>query len=158
MPIVKCKICKKEFYTKPSHLKRGWGKYCSPKCQYKGQLKGKFVYCSLCGKKIWRMPKRIERSKSGKFFCSKSCQAIWKNKILHTGKNHPNWAGGETIGREILERSNKKMICENCGISDKRVLMVHHKDGNRKNNKITNLIWLCHNCHHIVHNYKNKKL
>ena len=155
MPIVCCKICGKEFYAKPSHLKRGWGKYCSAKCQYKGYLKGKFVYCETCGKKIWRQPKRLERSQSKKFFCSKSCQSAWRNKILHIGEKHPNWTGGEFAGRGILERSNRKKICESCGISDKRVLAVHHKDGNRKNNSIENLIWLCHNCHHLVHSYKD---
>lgn len=78
----------------------------------------------------------------------------WKNQNLFLGENHPNWIGGEFAGRGVLERANKKMVCERCGISDKRVLMVHHKDSNRKNNKLTNLIWLCHNCHHLAHQYK----
>ena len=26
----------------------------------------------------------------------------------------------------------------------------------RKNNSVSNLIWLCHNCHHLVHHYKNE--
>jgi predicted HNH restriction endonuclease len=33
------------------------------------------------------------------------------------------------------------------------VLAVHHVDQNRTNNKVTNLAWLCHNCHHLVHRY-----
>jgi len=80
----------------------------------------------------------------------------WKNKILQTGENHPNWTGGEFASRGILERSNKKMTCVHCGIIDKRVLTVHHKDINRKNNKIKNLIWLCQNCHHLAHHYNIK--
>jgi len=156
MPQVRCKLCEKKFYAKPSWLKRGWGKYCSSKCQYKAQLKGKFVYCDICGKKIWRKPLQLKRSKSGKFFCSKSHHMAWKNKILQVGESHPNWAGGEFAGRGILERSGKRMICEYCGNSDRRVLMVHHKDENRKNNKIINLVWLCQNCHHLVHCYNVK--
>ena len=78
----------------------------------------------------------------------------WKNKIVQVGKNHPNWVGGEFAGRGILERSARKMVCEYCGNSDRRVLAVHHKDSNRKNNKPLNLIWLCHNCHHLIHHYK----
>ena len=155
MPIVSCKICGKKFYAKPSHIKRGWGKFCSAKCQYKSYLKGKFVYCEICGKKTWRIPSKIKHSKSGKFFCSKSCFMTWKNRIMFIGENHPNWTGGEFAGRGILERSGRKMKCEKCGITDKRVLAVHHKDGNRKNNKSINLIWVCHNCHHLIHNYKN---
>ncbi|MBI2450384.1 MAG: HNH endonuclease [Candidatus Nealsonbacteria bacterium] len=80
----------------------------------------------------------------------------WKNTILQVGENHPNWAGGESASRGILERSNKKMMCVHCGTTDRRVLMVHHKDINRKNNKIKNLIWLCQNCHHLTHYYSIK--
>jgi len=154
MPKVFCKICKKEFYTKPSYLKKGWGKYCSRECQFKSQLKGEFVYCDKCNKKIWRTPKELKKSKSGKFFCSKSCSMSWKNKVLHVGENHPNWINGEASGRGILKRSKREMICTRCSNSDKRVMAVHHKDVNRKNNKVENLIWLCHNCHHLVHHYK----
>jgi len=156
MPQVHCKICGKEFYAKPSWLKKGWGKYCSSKCQYKAQLKGKFVYCDICGKKIWRKPRQLKHSKSGKFFCNKAHHMAWKNKILQVGENHPNWAGGKFAGRGILERSNRKMICAHCDITDKRVLMVHHKDENKKNNKAKNLIWLCQNCHHLIHYYNIK--
>jgi len=157
MPIVSCKICKKEFYTKPSYLKLGWGSYCSRECQHKGQLKGKFVLCDKCGKKIWRSPHHLTKSKSGKFFCTKSCQTLWRNKV-YSGSNHPLWAGGESAGRGILERSDRKKFCVCCSTSDKRVLTVHHKDVDRKNNNVDNLIWLCHNCHHLVHRYKKKIL
>lgn len=157
MPTVSCKICGNEFYAKPSHLKRGWGKYCSKKCQYKALIRGKFVNCYQCGKKIWRTPKDSRKSKSKNFFCSKSCQTIWRNKF-YSGPNHPLWVGGEFAGRGILERANRKMRCESCGVLDKRVLMVHHKDCNRKNNKLVNLIWLCHNCHHLTHHYYAKSL
>jgi len=151
MPIVKCKLCGKKFFAKPSQLKRGWGKYCSAKCQYKAQLKGKFVYCEICGKKVWRKPRQLRLSKSKNFFCSKSCFMTWKNKIIFVGERHPNWVGGEFAGRGILKRSDRKMKCELCGNVDKRVLAVHRKDSNRKNNKLKNLIWLCYNCHHLVH-------
>jgi endogenous inhibitor of DNA gyrase (YacG/DUF329 family) len=53
MPQVNCKICGKEFYVKPSHQRHGWGKYCSRECQHKGQLKGEFISCAICQKKIW---------------------------------------------------------------------------------------------------------
>ncbi|HLD49526.1 MAG TPA: HNH endonuclease signature motif containing protein [archaeon] len=44
-----------------------------------------------------------------------------------------------------------KNKCEKCGISDKRVLCVHHLDRNRDNNKEENLQTLCFNCHRITH-------
>jgi len=47
--------------------------------------------------------------------------------------------------------------CNKCGIIDKRVLLVHHKDKNRYNNNIENLEVLCWNCHIIKHNRFKKK-
>lgn len=77
----------------------------------------------------------------------------WKNQILQTGENHPNWKGGESMYRKILTGNNISPICARCRKRDKRVLSVHHKDGNRRNNKIKNLVWLCLNCHHLVQRY-----
>lgn len=149
----KCKICKKEFYAKPNHLKRGWGKYCSTKCQYKSYLKGKFVNCGICGKKIWRSPGKLKCSKSKKFFCTKSCQTLWRNQKF-SGCRHPNWKNGERIKHKALLIKNGVMpACKLCGCKDKRVFAVHHLDKNRKHNNIKNLVWLCHNCHHLVHYY-----
>jgi hypothetical protein len=156
MPLIRCKICGKEFYAKPSWLKRGWGKYCSSKCQYKAQLKGKFVYCDICGKKIWRKPLQLKRSKSRKFFCSKSCQTLWRNREFK-GPRHGNWKGGENIDhKKFLIQNGIKPICKLCGCKDERVLAVHHLDRDKKHNNIKNLAWLCHNCHHLVHCYNTK--
>lgn len=153
MLLVYCKICRKKFYVKPSWLKNGWGKYCSSICQYKARLKGKFVYCAICKKKIWRKPRQLKLSKSGKFFCSKSHQTLWRNSIF-IGPRHPNWKGGEHIEhKNLLLKNGIKPICKLCGCRDKRVLAVHHLNRNKKDNKIKNLVWLCHNCHHLVHCY-----
>jgi len=153
MPQVKCKICDKEFYVKPSHQKLGYGKYCSRNCQRKGQVKGKYVLCEFCGKEIWRIPRDIKRSKSNKFFCSKSCQTKWRNKLF-SGNKHANWKGGEYTYHRIMREHNIRAICSRCGIDDKKVLVIHHKDHNRKNNNIDNLVWLCRNCHYLTHDGK----
>ena len=150
MAIVKCRICKKSFYVRPNHLKRGWGKSCSRACRNQSQLKGSFKECGICGKEVWRSPKDYKRSKSGSFFCSKSCQTIWRNK-KYSGDLHKNWIYGKHAYRNIIRRTGLPLECSNCGIKDKRVLVVHHKDQNRNNNRVENLSWLCHNCHVIVH-------
>jgi len=156
MPQVKCKVCGKEFYAKPSHLRVGWGKYCSQECHHKGLLKGKFVKCDICGKETWKRPKALKHSKSGKFFCSKSCQTLWRNKFF-SGPRHPNWKNGENVAyRNILIDSKIKPICNICGIKDKRILIAHHIDKNHRNNKVDNLVWLCLNCHYLVHKHKEK--
>jgi len=156
MPQVNCKVCKKEFYVKPYHQRIGMGIYCSTTCQYIGARKGKYILCDVCGKKTWKEPRQLKRSKSGKLFCSKSCHMVWKNKIMNLGENHPNWVNGKYAERGVLERSGRKIVCELCKTKDKRIMAVHHKDRNNRNNKLLNLAWLCHNCHFLVHNYNVK--
>ncbi len=160
MPIVKCKHCHKSFYAKPSWIKCGSGKYCSRECHYVDKRKGKFVHCEICGKELWRKPQHIRRSKSKKFFCGKSHQTLWRNKVF-SGKNHPNWKTGENIEyRKILTNEGVKQICKRCGEKDKRIIVAHHIDKNRKNNIAQNLVWLCLNCHFLIHHYNtniNKK-
>ena len=151
MPWLNCKICGNSFYAKPRHIKLGWGKYCSDKCKFVGQRKGTIVNCSNCRKKLYRTPNDFSKSKSGLFFCNHSCHASWTNKTLRIGRNHPNWIYGVYAYRKLLLKSVKKLKCEICNFSDERILVVHHKDGNRNNNEISNLTLLCRNCHYIKH-------
>lgn len=157
MPITQCRICRKEFYIKPIHQKKGWGKYCSRECTRQSQFKGQLMLCAICKKEVYRTPKEINKSKSGLFFCSKSCQTIWRNKILYTGKNHSNWKTGIRAYRRILKEANLEQKCQLCGIKDSRILLVHHLDQNRKNNSVSNLKWLCYNCHYLVHHFYKEK-
>ncbi len=123
------------------------------KKQYTKQL---LLFKDICGKKIWRPPKQLARSKSGKFFCSKSHQTLWRNRV-YSGPNHPLWKDGRNQEyRSFLLQSDAIQKCKMCGNKDKRLLVVHHKDEKRNNNKVKNLIWLCLNCHHLVHYYKEK--
>ncbi|MFA7252850.1 MAG: HNH endonuclease signature motif containing protein [Candidatus Paceibacterota bacterium] len=149
MPNSKCKKCGKDFYVKPYFIKIGFGKYCSRECHFSDK-NGKLVSCDICGKKTYRMLSKIKRSKSGKFFCDKSCQTKWRN-VEFSGQKHTSWKGGDHTYRRILEKNSTLIRCRLCGEKDKRVLVVHHIDKNRKNNKVANLVWLCFNCHSLVH-------
>jgi len=151
MPYINCKICSNEFYAKPNWIKKGHGKYCSKKCQHESQKNGKIIKCFTCDKQAYRPGSDIKKSKSKKYFCGKSCQAIWRNTILNSGLNHSNWKGGERAYRNILIRTKMPQICKKCATNDTRILIVHHLDKDRKNNNPMNLVWLCHNCHHLVH-------
>lgn len=157
MPQVECKICDKTFYAKPSWLQKGWSKYCSRQCQFEGQKKGKEVSCFTCGKQVYKSPRELRKSKSKKYFCAKSCQTIWRNSIVYIGPNHSNWRGGESTCKNYLIKSKVSRICKLCKVKDSRILAVHHVDRNRKNNKLENLIWLCHNCHFLVHHFQKEK-
>jgi hypothetical protein len=62
-----------------------------------------------------------------------------------TGAANNNWQGGIGIYREL----KKADFCDLCG--GKEYLLIHHKDGNRRNNAIDNLQCLCKKCHQIEH-------
>ena len=157
MPLLKkCKFCKKVFKTKPSHVKRGWGKFCSTECHHAGMKNGKLVRGHICGNEVSTTPKAIRLSKSRKWFCSKSCQTTWRNSEF-SGPKHANYVNGLFTYRNLLSKTKVPKRCTLCGIDDIRVLAVHHVDENRNNNRVENLIWLCHNCHHLVHRYKGIK-
>ncbi|MDB5182531.1 MAG: hypothetical protein JWO47_315 [Candidatus Saccharibacteria bacterium] len=155
MPINSCQFCKANFYAKPSHIKKGWGKYCSKLCQSSSKKTGNMIDCFICKKPTYKNLRDQQRSVSSKFFCSKSCQTIWRN-TQYSGDKHSNWTGGKSSYRVALLRSSLKQACGKCTITDKRVLAVHHKDKNRWNNDLSNLMWLCHNCHYLVHHDKRE--
>ena len=154
MPYTSCKQCKAPFYVKPSHILRGWGKYCSTKCQHAGMRTGLIVNCTVCFKDFYRTKEQSQRSRSGKFFCSKACFAVWKNSHLLIGEKNGNWKDGKNAYRNVIKRAGIMPKCSNCGISDTRVLVVHHIDQDRANNVLSNLKWLCRNCHYLVHGGK----
>ena len=59
----------------------------------------------------------------------------------------------------IRERSHK---CEECDLSEWRsfpiTLEIHHIDGDRTNNSLSNLQLLCCNCHALTDFWRNKKM
>lgn len=153
----KCLICGNKFYAKPSHKAKGWGKYCSKICQYQGQKTGRIVPCSICATEVYKTKNNQSRSLSGRYFCGKSCQTVWRN-TQYAGDKHKNWTTGKASYRVTLLRSGRNKVCGRCKLSDMRVLAVHHKDKNRDNNNLSNLMWLCHNCHYLVHHDKTESV
>lgn len=123
---------------------------------------------SLIRKSIWKNPEFIKKR-------SEASIKSWKSKKRHKtasermrGKNHPNWQGGKSFEdygggftpslRESI-RFRDGYRCQGCGcpqLENKRALIVHHKDCNKKNNTFNNLITLCSSCHVTLH-WKIKK-
>ena len=151
MVVKRCVICGNNIRVKEAHVKRGWGKYCSKKCQAVAQHRGKWVPCGYCGKSIYRTPRDFRKSRSKKFFCSVGCHCSWENENRRCGENAPNWVAGHNVYRRLMVRHGIEKRCYRCGHRDERVLVVHHRDRNRRNNNIENLGWLCRNCHCIEH-------
>ena len=162
-----CEICGKEFIAKESDTKR----YCSYKCSFKSLEKGnKIIGCLNCNKQM------IIRKNSNKKFCSHKCADEYRSKISRIdltcsvcGKLIENIKQSE-INKNIfcskecskIYKLNKSKydyrtkaylyygkVCNRCN-TDKN-LLVHHKDGNRLNNNMNNLIILCKKCHSKLH-------
>jgi|SRR3989338_3806903 len=151
MPVLRtCKQCGTVFTAKPSLVERGMAIFCSRFCSYESLRAGEERGCVTCGRIVYKTRKDLERSKSGKFFCGKSCQTIWRNKEFSRDK-HKNWKGGSSTYRTIAKQNGDPVICSRCGARDMRILAVHHMDENHGNNDPGNLQWLCHNCHYLTH-------
>lgn len=132
-----CLICNKIFEHISSRANKA--KYCSRECYYKSRhLKGTKEYtCRHCNKKFFNPPSTKRK------YCSRECI----NK-----ESKANWKPSFTVARKSMLRREMINKCRKCGF-DKHpeILGVHHKDGNRKNNMLSNLQVLCPNCHSILH-------
>ena len=64
------------------------------------------------------------------------------------------------IKNKLLREGIKEYRCECCMNTmwncNPIVLEVHHKDGNRKNNELDNLQFLCPNCHAMTDNWRGR--
>ena len=81
-----------------------------------------------------------------------------KGSGSNTGKgeeNHMYKHGRLTFQRWARERKEEVGLCEHCGKDIKHAAhyewVGHHKDHNRENNVIENLVLLCKRCHQIEH-------
>jgi len=68
------------------------------------------------------------------------------------------------LHRRLIAEGIKPQRCECCGLTEwvghPVPLELHHKDGDRTNNVLSNLELVCPNCHALTDNYrgKNKKV
>ena len=141
-----CNGCGKEYlkdkrYDQDKRLKEGHKNYCSRACYISSNIKKEEVICCNCSKSILKDYSDIVKNKSGKYFCSVSCKTSYFNK-LRIEENNPNYKNGKSYYRQkALNFYGCK--CSVCGYSIVEALEVHHKDCNRRNNKIENLDVLC---------------
>lgn len=96
--------------------------------------------CITCKKEISVIPSRYYRTK----YCSQKCRLNdWGVKSL--AAQRPSYY------KENAWRVYDKK-CYDCGYNEyPEILLIHHKDGDRTNGSIYNLIPVCPNCHCIRH-------
>jgi len=117
--------------------------------------------CLTCGKEIYCQKWQALNKK----FCSKQCRANYPENIKKAinaikkantqGENNPRYIDGRWVYRKAIFgiKPNK---CEICGELKKTKLLAHHRDGNRKNNTMDNLMILCYSCHNVIHRLSEK--
>lgn len=99
--------------------------------------------CLCCGT-MFRTEPRTTREQ---VVCSRACS----NTHFRSGPNNGNFIDGYS-GYRAKAFHQKPNECSRCGYKENTAaLEVHHKDHNRSNNDIENLIILCANCHAITH-------
>jgi hypothetical protein len=86
--IRECQICNKSFKTKPAHVRKGWGRFCSIKCFGKWHSKNligrknpswkdgeiKKRKCRICKKVFYIKRSRIKYG--GGKYCSYDCRGL----------------------------------------------------------------------------------
>lgn len=72
-----CEKCGAPFYAAPSHVAKGWGRFCSETCARSGKENGRYkecnVYCRRCGK-AFHVKASAHDSGKAKVYCSVECR------------------------------------------------------------------------------------
>jgi hypothetical protein len=132
-----CKNCGREFTTWESRTT----KFCNKKCYGDWMRKTTMIVCEYCGIEFHR---RHSELSAKHHYCSRNCFALARLKKLPRNRH--------TKGlRNMLLKRDKLIKCCKCGFNVPAILVVHHKDGDRRNNNLSNLQILCPNCHSLLH-------
>lgn len=129
---MKCLYCGKEFKIYP--YRKNDAKYCSYECYHKATRLNLDTVCKNCGN-TFRKRSRKDTQK----FCSVECVREYKRK-------QPKTAKASKDGYKRIWQTDGKGIKEHIYIMEKLIgrklqknECVHHIDGNRANNDISNL-------------------
>jgi hypothetical protein len=145
-----CANCHAEIWKRRDQIVLQSNSFCSPDCVKGFKTKSIMAPCGNCSKMVTRAPSQAEKSKSGNVYCSRSCATVINNQRHKSLHKHPNWRGG-AYRKLALMTYGKMCQSTSCPFDNvpEKMLDVHHKDGNRKNNNISNLEVLCVWCHAV---------
>ena len=152
-----CLECKTEFIERLVPAQKTKPKYCSRACFNDSRRNRIVVVCDQCGVEFDRAPNKLKNSKHGKTFCSRECKDYAQSFLGNCPDIHPPHydANNPHDYRQVAFREFPNQ-CVDCGIDIKYMLIVHHIDGDRVNNDLSNLEIVCPN-HHILRHVKHTK-
>ena len=147
-----CNGCQVEFQADNREIRRGNAKYCSRSCAShygvrpprKGTVE---VTCAHCGVLFKKRESHLANSRSGLFFCCREHKDLSQRlggikEIMppHYGTGIPDYS---------YARADS---CFTCGYDTyPEILVVHHKNLDRSDNSVDNLVCLCSRCHDEEH-------
>jgi len=142
---IKCTFCDKEFSRSLGRVneakKFSWNQYCSRKCQNKAQVKKIEIKCAnpSCSNKVFRLPSQLIKSKSGRIFCSLSCNASFNNSKFPKRKKERIVKKCAYCGKEF-SRFGKEYCSKQCKtkaqIITKEQILRQIKEFYKKNERI----------------------
>jgi predicted nucleic acid-binding Zn ribbon protein len=140
-PNTKCLICNTSIYRRPMEIQKSQNRvFCSNKCY--GIFCRKENPCIICGKPIL--------ASLNKKTCSRSCSNINRAGIQYKiNRPKDKVKSQQSLKIRLLEERGRK--CERCSYSKHQILEVHHKNRNREDNELANLLLICPNCHAEEH-------
>ncbi len=138
MPLRLCKKCGTEFEVSPSTARRGFGIYCSRKCEAASRPNPPVeCICGYCNTKFMKPWWDVNKCNGGKF-CSRKCIDTFKRKLRKRGE--------QELFTQWQKREWKDTKCARCGTTDK--LELDHKIPRFAGGKATrdNAQTLCRTC------------
>jgi hypothetical protein len=140
-PNVKCQICGRAIYKRKSQIKKNKGHvFCSMSCY--GKSLRREQHCIICGTMLL--------ASLNKKTCSRACANKHRKGIKYK-LNRPRDKVVDQRSIKLRLIAARGQACERCGYNKVGILHTHHKDRNRQNNVLSNLLLLCPNCHYEEH-------
>lgn len=144
---VKCAFCGKDFdvYARDSRVKDNKIKYCGTECRDNALKKGVIRQCAVCGKEFYS---------TRNFLCSRDCASKYRSiSCLHKTYYEKGYEVKHIKGYN--KRGNAKVhrlvVEEHIGRRLSSDEIVHHIDGNKLNNDISNLQVMTRGEHSSLH-------
>lgn len=127
---------------------------------------GQIEYCTKCGKELYRPPSQRKR---GRPFCSRQCHMAYLNAELNPYRMTPEVR--EKLRKARLGTGQQKTYVKQYGRHEHRIIaaqilnrplrpgeVVHHLDGDKRNNSPHNLIVFSSQNEHAAWHAREKEI